>query len=82
VLFSFADKYKTAGYIPAKIPATPSFDRYIGDLIKLSTEAYVSIISGAKPISYFDEYVATFLDRGGKEIMEEVNEAYREMMGR
>ncbi len=81
-LYAFGDKYRTTGYVPAAVPATAAYQKYIGDLTKLSTEAYIAIITGAKPIEYFDEYVRTFRSRGGDEIEKEVNETVRKMTGR
>lgn len=81
-LYAFADKYATAGYVPEKVPITPAYQKYIGDLMKLTTEAYINIISGSRSLDYFDEFVRTFRARGGDEIMKEVNDTMKKMLGR
>jgi putative aldouronate transport system substrate-binding protein len=80
-LYAFADKYATAGYVPEKVPITPAYQKYIGDLTKLTTEAYIQIITGGKPLEYFDEFVNTFKARGGDEIIREVNSTMKKMLG-
>jgi putative aldouronate transport system substrate-binding protein len=59
-------------------PMTPTM-KSKGELLKkLSTETYLKIIYGEKPISYFDEFVKEWLDNGGKKITDEVNAWYSE----
>jgi len=41
-------------------------------LAKMATEAIVQIISGSKPIDYYDEFVAEYKKQGGAAILEEV----------
>lgn len=57
--------------------AMPSYGKYITDLNKMLTEAYVSIITGDKPIEYFDEFVSNWKKSGGDTLLNEANECYQ-----
>ena len=49
-----------------------------GELLKkLATESYLKIIYGEEPLEYFDVFVQQWMDNGGKQITEEVNEWYK-----
>ncbi|MFD1956809.1 extracellular solute-binding protein [Paenibacillus thailandensis] len=56
--------------------ATPSLIKYGPELIKLRNKAYISIITGDKPLEYFDEFVSEFMAAGGTEVLQEANEWY------
>lgn len=43
-------------------------------LKEMQKEAYLEIITGAKPVDYFDTFVAQWYENGGREILREVNE--------
>ena len=73
LLYEFADKYKGTGYSQPLLPATDANTKYSADLFKLSMQAYNDIITGAKPISHFDDFVKTFYANGGTELEAEVN---------
>lgn len=47
-------------------------------LSKLEQEMYLKIITGEKPVDYFDEFVKTWKDTGGDEITQEVNDAIKQ----
>jgi putative aldouronate transport system substrate-binding protein len=81
VRFEFADRYDGPKYIPTKVPSTPAADRYLGDLTRLATETYIAIISGAAPVSAFDDFVDRFMANGGEEVMAEAAEAYEALVG-
>jgi len=61
--------------------ATPALSRYGPELMKLKNKAYVAIITGEKPLSYFDEFVNEFMGAGGAEVLQESNNWYREHTG-
>ncbi|MMZ63220.1 hypothetical protein D1872_254630 [compost metagenome] len=61
--------------------ATPALSRYGPELMKLKNKAYVAIITGEKPLSYFDEFVHEFMGAGGAEVLQEANVWYREHTG-
>lgn len=43
-------------------------------LKEMQKQAYLEIITGAKPVDYFDTFVAQWYENGGREILREVNE--------
>lgn len=53
---------------------TPTMDQKWVNLQKLEDEMFLKIISGEKPISYFDDYVAQWKKLGGDQITKEVQE--------
>ncbi|WP_425452296.1 extracellular solute-binding protein [Paenibacillus sambharensis] len=57
--------------------SVPSLIQNSPRLIKLRNKAYISIITGDKPIGYFDVFVKEFMRAGGEEVLEEANEWYR-----
>lgn len=59
----------------------PSEPKYLAELQKLRDEAYISIIAGDKPLSYFDEFVQKWYKLGGKQLEKEANEWYNEVKG-
>lgn len=73
--YQWLDKYKTNGYTDLYVPSTEAATKYTEDLKKLTLNSYVQIITGEKPVSYFDEFVKTFKEKGGNEIMKQVNDA-------
>jgi putative aldouronate transport system substrate-binding protein len=42
------------------LAALPSMNKYQAELIKIRQEAYISIITGDKPVDFFDEFVETW----------------------
>ena len=53
---------------------TPSMTLKWPTLSKMEQEMYLKIITGEKPVDYFDEFVETWKKTGGDEITEEVNQ--------
>ena len=66
----------TDGIYNALEVATPSLIKYGPELIKLKNKAYVSIITGDKPMEYFDEFVKEFMAAGGAQVLGEANERH------
>lgn len=62
--------------------ATPSLIKYGPDLIKLKNKAYISIITGDKPVEYFDTFVKEFMAAGGTQVLNEANTRYKEHGGK
>lgn len=54
----------------------PLMMKYKAELMKIRDEAYISIITGSKPVAYFDEFVAKYMAAGGSDVEKEVNEYY------
>ena len=46
------------------------------ELQELENEAFLQIISGEKPVDYFDTFVVEWYANGGKELTEQVQNAY------
>lgn len=59
----------------------PSAGKYQAELNKIRDEMIVSIITGDRPIEYFDEYVEDWYDAGGRVLTEEATEWYRDFWG-
>ena len=64
-----------------KSDVLPSSGKYWGDLTKLKLDAYVQIVRGDKPVSYFDEFVKQWNDMGGAQLEKEANELYKSVQG-
>ncbi|RED55983.1 extracellular solute-binding protein [Cohnella lupini] len=54
--------------------ATPSLISKGPDLIQMKDKAYISIITGEKPLNYFDDFVKEFMDAGGSQVLREAND--------
>ena len=50
--------------------------QYSSLLDKMREEAYIEIITGEKPVEYFDEFVGEFLENGGQKMIDAANEWY------
>ena len=57
--------------------ATPAMQSYAGQLKSNTAEMILMIMTGEKPIDYFDEFVANWKALGGDEMTEEVNAWYQ-----
>ena len=79
--YKFADKVCNHEMYVDKLGTTvlPSSTQYTADLQKLEKEAYYKLISGEKPIDYFDEFVKEWNSRGGAQITKEANEWYKNL---
>jgi putative aldouronate transport system substrate-binding protein len=55
----------------------PSASRYNTELNKIENEARIAIITGAKPLSYFDEFVAQWKAAGGDILTKEANDWWK-----
>lgn len=72
---------RTEGYIQPKVPSTDAYAKYSADLRRMAAEAFIAIITGEKPIDYFDEFVDEYLKNGGQETLDQMQEAYKSAMG-
>ena len=54
----------------------PSEGKYLAELTKLRDEAYISIITGDKPLDSFDAFVEEWRRLGGEQLEKEANEWY------
>lgn len=67
------------GYILNKFTGAPteSMQKYSANLKTMEEQMVTYIIKGTKPLSYFDEFVASWKKNGGDEITKEVNDWYK-----
>lgn len=54
---------------------TPTMETKWQTLLDLQRETYVKIVMGVEPVDYFDNFVKKWMDIGGEQITQEVNEA-------
>lgn len=76
--FDWADKnfFKEGGISNALLAPLASDGKYKEELMKIEKDAFISIITGDKPIAYFDEFVAKWKKAGGEQLEKEANEWY------
>jgi putative aldouronate transport system substrate-binding protein len=53
-----------------------SWKKYSTELNKIENEAYIKMITGEKPISYFDDFVKEWNAAGGDKVVQEANDWY------
>ncbi|WP_051620348.1 hypothetical protein [Paenibacillus sp. UNC451MF] len=70
------NKYNVGGISNALLSPLASDGKYKEELKKIEQEAYISIITGDKPIAYFDEFVSKWKKSGGEQLEKEANEWY------
>lgn len=68
----------TNGIYNALEIALPSLIQNGSQLIKLKNKAYISFITGEKPLEEFEDFVQAFMAAGGSEVLREANEWHRE----
>lgn len=73
---SFGHSVTGNGYWRFNAPATTEFAECIATLTTLTQQTYYDIISGAKPVGYFDTFVEQFKALGGEKAEKAVQEAY------
>lgn len=60
-----------------KLVVTPeSYNLYWTELDKLEREVYFDIITGAKPVDYFDQFVTEWMAMGGETVTAEASAWY------
>ena len=72
--------YKRQGYLLSAFTGTAgdAAIKYSGNLGSMANQMIANIITGAKDVDYFDEFVELWNSNGGAEITKEVNEWYQE----
>lgn len=64
------------GYYRFNAPPTEEFSDVIATLDTLTEQAYFDMITGAKPLDYFETFVEEFKSAGGEDAEKAVQEAY------
>jgi putative aldouronate transport system substrate-binding protein len=76
VQWADSNNWKVGGIQNKLETSLPSAGKYSTELNKMQEEAYISIITGNKPLSYFDEFVEKWKKAGGDQLDKEANEWY------
>ena len=80
VRYDYADdpaNKMTNGVLKNKFTWTaPSLVKSKAELDKIQAETFIQIITGEKPLDYFDEFVDIWMSAGGEEYTREVNDWY------
>ncbi|PYI56628.1 extracellular solute-binding protein [Paenibacillus flagellatus] len=71
--------YDKGGIRNELLTALPSQAKFQAELQKLQDQAYISIITGDKPLEYFDEFVKKWKSGGGEQMEKEANEWYSKL---
>ncbi len=66
------------GYVSFPLPLGDARSNYATALDTIWKEAYIQLITGTKPMSYFDEFVEMFNKNGGTEVNQEIQAQYQE----
>lgn len=79
--FDWAEEnhYGVGGISDRLLSPLPSDGKYKEELKKIEEEAFIRIITGDKPIDYFDEFVAQWKSKGGDQLEVEANEWFAGM---
>lgn len=73
---NFGHEVTGNGYYRFVAPPTQEFSDAIATLDTLTEQAYFDMITGAKPLDYFDTFVEEFKKAGGEAAEKSVQEAY------
>ncbi|AFC28130.1 extracellular solute-binding protein [Paenibacillus mucilaginosus 3016] len=74
--WAYDHKYDVGTVRNKLIGALPSDAKYKAELLKMRDEMIISIITGDKPVDYFDTFVANWNKAGGEQLTKEANEWY------
>ncbi|HCM28150.1 MAG TPA: ABC transporter substrate-binding protein [Treponema sp.] len=78
--WAYSLKYDQGGVKSVIQVGLPTAMKYKAELMKIRDEAYISIITGAKPVSYFDEFLQKYMAAGGAEAEKEATEFIKAQM--
>lgn len=76
----YGEEIAQNGYYRFNAPPVEEFSNVIATLDSLTEQAYFAMITGEKPIEYFDTFVAEFKAAGGDEAEKAVQKAYAEKL--
>ncbi|WP_105617302.1 extracellular solute-binding protein [Vallitalea okinawensis] len=79
--FLYLTAGRTEGMSQPKVPSTEAYSQYAPDLRRMAAEAFITIVTGEKPIEYFDEFVENYLENGGQETIDQMQAAYAGALG-
>jgi putative aldouronate transport system substrate-binding protein len=73
-IFLEANNFYQDGYRNELLANLPSAGLYQTELGKIEDETYIAIITGERPLSYFDQFVAQWKSQGGDALTKEAND--------
>lgn len=73
----FGNSVTGNGYYRFNMPSVPEFTNVIATLDTLTEQAYFDIITGEKPLDYFDTFVEKFKAAGGETAEKAIQDAYK-----
>lgn len=73
-----SDKYRLTNEL---LVSLESESKYQAELTKFVDETYLAIITGNKPLDYFEEFVEKWKQMGGETLTKEANEWYKSVKG-
>lgn len=76
----FGHEASPLGYYRFNAPPVEEFSNVIATLDTLTEQAYFDMITGAKPLTYFDTFVEQFKSNGGEAAEKAVQAAYAEKL--
>lgn len=76
----FCESVTGNAYYRFNVPPVSEFSDVIATLDTLTEQAYFDMITGAKPIDYFDTFVEEFKKAGGEQAEKAVQEAFAEKL--
>jgi len=76
---AYAESITGNGYYRFHAPPAEEFSNVISTLDALTERAYFAMITGEKPLDYFETYVEEFKQAGGEDAERAVQKAYAEM---
>ena len=76
----YAESITGNGYYRFNAPPVEEFSNVISTLDSLTEQAYFAMITGEKPLDYFDTFVEEFKKAGGEAAEKAVQEAYAEKL--
>ncbi len=74
---TFSKSVTGNGYSKPILPNCPEFSENIATLDTLTEQAYFDMITGAKPLSYFDTFVQQFKAAGGEAAEREMRNLFK-----
>jgi putative aldouronate transport system substrate-binding protein len=75
--WAFKNKFDQYGLESAIQISLPAMAEYGAQLIKMRDQMIIQMITGDKPLAYFDQYVKEYLNAGGAEVKQEVNQWHK-----
>lgn len=76
----FGNSITGNGYYRFNVPSAEEYSNVIATLDTLTEQAYFDMITGAKPLDYFDTFVEEFKKSGGESAEKAIQDAYAQQL--